>query len=71
MTSSRPDPVDKAFQRVLEDLRQDREDGILSRPGVRDALFLAVLFVLIWVIGVFWVDAAVPGAWPNLIGPTE
>ena len=52
---------------MAEDLRRDKEAGIFAQPGVRDALFLLVLFVLI----AFWTDLMVPGAWPNLIGPTE
>ena len=71
MLSSRPDPVNEAFRHVAEDLRRDKEAGILSQPGVRDALFLLLLFVLIEVIAMFWTDLMVPGAWPNLIGPTE
>jgi hypothetical protein len=68
---ARPDPVNEAFHQVVEDLRRDKEAGILSRPGVRDALFLLALCLLIFVVVVFWTDLMVPGAWPNLIGPTE
>ena len=71
MTSSLPDPVNEAIPTDGGGFAPGQEAGILSQPGVRDALFLLVLFVLIYVIAVFWTDLMVPSAWPNLIGPTE
>ena len=37
---------------------------------VRDALLVLALIVLACGIGIFWIDATVPGAWPDLIGPS-
>ncbi len=53
-----------------EDL--NRAAGTVFPPlrPVRDVLLLLALVVLVCGIGVFWIDATVPGAWPDAIGPT-
>jgi hypothetical protein len=51
----------------------DQAAGTASRLQrvVRDVLLVLALIVLACGIGIFWIDATVPGAWPDLIGPTS
>jgi apolipoprotein N-acyltransferase len=41
------------------------------RSGLRDILLAMLLALLISVAGVAWIDYDVPGAWPDLIGPSD
>jgi hypothetical protein len=41
-------------------------------PELLKILLLAVLWaLLISIAGVAWIDYSVPGAWPDLIGPSD
>jgi hypothetical protein len=41
------------------------------RRVARDVLLVLALIGLACGIGIFWIDATVPGAWPDLIGPSS
>jgi hypothetical protein len=41
------------------------------RSGLRSILLAVLLALLISVAGVAWIDYDVPGAWPDLIGPSD
>ena len=50
----------------------DQAAGTASRLRVvRDVLLALALIVLACGTGIFWVDATVPGAWPDLVGPSS
>ena len=38
---------------------------------MKDMLAVLLLSLLIWSAGVAWIDYNVPGAWPDLIGPSD
>ena len=38
---------------------------------LKDVLVVVVLALLISIAGVAWIDYDVPGAWPDLIGPSD
>jgi len=38
---------------------------------MKDMLAVLLLSLLIFCAGVAWIDYAVPGAWPDLIGPSD
>jgi hypothetical protein len=42
-----------------------------SRSLLKDILIAVLLALLISIAGAAWIDYSVPGAWPDLIGPTD
>jgi hypothetical protein len=62
-------------QARLDPVREDSDQvaGTASRLRrvVCDVLLVLALIVLACGIGIFWIDATVPGAWPDLIGPSS
>jgi hypothetical protein len=38
---------------------------------LKDALMAVLLALLISIAGAAWIDYDVPGAWPDLIGPSD
>jgi hypothetical protein len=41
------------------------------RDLLKDAIVAVVVALLISIAGVAWIDYDVPGAWPDLIGPSD
>lgn len=42
-----------------------------TRTLLRDIIVAVLLALLICIAGVAWIDYDVPGAWPDLIGPSD
>jgi hypothetical protein len=44
---------------------------MIARDLLKDVMVAVALAVLITIAGVAWIDYDVPGAWPDLIGPSD